>query len=714
MQNRQGIIALTVIVFALCIYYLSFTFVSSAEMDKASAFATDATGQVDMLKKQQYLDSMRNQPVYNVLGISQFTLKEVKDYELHLGLDLQGGMHVILEVSPIEILRALAGSKSAEPDFDKALVAARKLQRTSQENFTTLFFDEYEKLAGEGQLVKLFSNAANRGRIDFKTPEDEVRKIITDEVDNAIDRAYNIIRTRVDKFGVTQPNIQRMPGTGRIQIELPGVDNPERVRKLLQGVAKLEFWEVWSAKDVHPFIQRADQYLTDRAKAEAADSSVVAAADSSATAASDSTNLLEQLSGTDSTGGTANTGPSDLFAKVQPANYQQGYIFYSIDDTASINNILRDEEIADILPKNLTFMWAVKSTMIVPTAGTAEKEYYQLFPIKKGRRTEAPLTGEVVVDAYQGIDQSNQIDVSMRMNAAGAREWKKLTAANINKRIAIVLDNYVYSAPNVTTEIGGGSSSITGNFSIEEAKDLSNILKAGKLPAPTNIVEEAVVGSTLGKEAIAQGLSSIVFGMLLVVLFMVAYYASSGFIANGVLAINVFFIIGILAQMNASLTLPGMAGIVLTIGMAVDANVLIFERIREEIRRGLKKTEAVAEGYDRAFWSIFDANVTTLLTGFFLYTFGTGPIKGFAVTLIIGIVCSFFTAVFVSKVIVSYWLEKAGNEAKLSFGFEKTMNFMSKPFVPIYGETQNGLCAFRHRHPDRLGNYRFQRNEFGC
>lgn len=701
MMNKNFVTAVTIIVTLLCLYYLSFSLVSSSIQSDATKYATDAKGSVDYYKKQKYLDSIWKLPVYD-LGFAQYSYKEVKEHELHLGLDLQGGMHVVLEVSPIEILNAMSNN-SVDENFQKALKTAKEA-KGSRENFASVFFSEYEKLAGQGQLNKIFANAANQGIIEPTTGDAEIKRIITAEVEGAIERSYNIIKTRIDKFGVTQPNVQRIPGTGRIQVELPGVDNPERVRKLLQGVAKLEFWEVWDMNEYNDALIAVNNYLVEKEKASGnvtdttkkADntkkddiSALVASTDTLKSAGGDSANTAKADTKTDS--GSVKTDTANL-AKKDSTPAQQGVsslftkmvrvpgipdLVYEAGDTVAINRILSDEGVKGLLPNNLKFIWDVK-----PIQGdnkdNSGKSYYQLYAIKKGKGTKAPLGGEVITNARQGFDDRGRADISMSMNAEGARGWKKLTGANVNRRIAIVLDNFVYSAPNVMDEISGGQSSITGNFTIEEAKDLANILKAGKLPAPTRIVEEAVVGPSLGKESIQQGLTSVLVGFLLVVVFMAVYYASSGWVANAALMVNVFFIVGILAQLSASLTLPGIAGIVLTIGMAVDANVLIFERIREEQRAGKTLLESISLGFDRAFWTIFDSNITTLLTAFFLYSFGTGPIKGFAITLMIGIVCSFFTAVFVTRVIVEWIIAKKGNESKLSFSIPFTKNLFTK------------------------------------
>ncbi len=704
MQNKGAIISLAVIITVLCLFYLSFTLVSESIKTDATKYATGADGKVNDLKKQKYFDSLRNKPVYNLL-ITEFTSREVFENELHLGLDLQGGMHVVLEVSPVDIIRVMAGN-STDENFNKALNTAKQRQKDSQASFTQLFFEEYEKLAGKGQLSKLFATSANRGRIEFKTPEEEVKKIVEMEVNDAIDRAYNIIKTRIDKFGVTQPNIQRIPGTGRIQIELPGVDNPERVRKLLQGVAKLEFWEVWNARDYVPVLQKVNEYLVQKGKTSikstaqdsdlskiAADTTVLKDADkktdSLSTTKDTTKSLEEQLAQTaNTTANTTATQPtdaagktSDLFSKLVQINQGGVDLVYETADTASINNIFANKGVKGVIGNGMQFMWTVK-----PVLEKDGKQYFQLYPVKKNKRGEAPLTGEVITDARQGFDERGRPDVSMRMDSRGAREWKKLTGKNINEQVAIVLDNYVYSAPVVQNEIGGGNSSISGNFDVDEAKDLANILKAGKLPAPTNIVEEAVVGPSLGKEAIAQGLNSILLGLLAVVLFMIFYYARAGVISVVALLINTFFIVGVLAQFKASLTLPGIAGIVLTIGMAVDANVLIFERIREELRAGAKLTEAIRLGYDKAFWTIFDSNLTTLITGIFLLIFGTGPISGFAITLIIGILSSFFTAFYVAKIITLEIVARKGDDSKLNFATGATMNVMTNTNYDFLGK----------------------------
>lgn len=677
MRNRSGVIILTVIVSLLCIYYLSFTFVANKVQNEAEEYATNAEGTIDYAKKQQYLDSVWKEPVYNLLG-AKYTYQEVKETELNLGLDLRGGMHVVLEVSPVEIIKSLSGN-SKDADFQKALQLAQQRRANSQEAFTNLFYEAFKEVAPDKDLSSIFANAANRGRISYSSSDDEIMNVINEEVENAIDRSFNILRTRIDRFGTSQPNIQRLQGTGRIQVELPGIDNPERVRKLLQGVAKLEFLEVAepneytnSLEAINSMLaseqQSRQQTATDQpAQQEDAADDLSSLTEDGDTTASD---LESQLSESDTTSldSLTNSQISPLFSLLKaPLSYG---LIYSIDDTARINRIIKRKEVQSLLPSGLDFIWEVKPR----TQGN--EQLLELYAVKKGRGGRAPLTGEVITDARQDYDEASRPAVSMNMNAEGARKWQRLTANSIGKRIAIVLDNRVFSAPVVQGEIPSGRSSISGNFTINEAKDLANILEAGALPAPTRIVEEAVVGPTLGKEAQRQGITSILAGLAIVVLFMVAYYAKGGLVANMALIFNVFFILGILAQLNAALTLPGIAGIVLIIGMSIDANVLIFERIREELREGTKMKAAISAGYSKAYSSIIDSNVTTFLIGVILYVLGQGPVKGFAVTLMIGIVCSFFTAVFITRVIVE-WMTRKGDESKVSFSMPFSSNLLA-------------------------------------
>lgn len=679
MKNKNTIVLLTIVITALCLYYLGITFYSRGIQQDALNYAKDEAGIIDQTKKQAYLDSIWREPVLNILG-AEFTYQEIKEYELNLGLDLQGGMHVTLEVSPVAIIEGLSGN-SKDPQFRQAIERAQQAQTGSDQPFATLFQNAYSDITSGGQLSKIFANAANRGRIEFGSSNAEVMDVINEEIDSAIDRAFQILRTRIDRFGTSQPNIQRLQGTGRIQIELPGVDNPQRVRNLLQGVAKLEFWEVYNTNEISQTLNDINDALL---KIEASEKTTAKANDlTSELRPADTTDqgssLEQQLAQGDTTKTTedelSNSGQSKFFSLMRQGPYQ-GF-FYDLADTAQINRILKNESITRLLPNTLKFLWSVK-----PEEGT---ELLELNAIRTGRSGESPLTGEVITDARQSLDETARPAVSMQMNAIGAKKWKNLTAANVNRRIAISLDNYVYTAPNVNGEIPNGSSQIKGNFTIEEAQDLANILKAGSLPAPTKIVEEAVVGPTLGKEAQRQGVTSILAGLAIVVIFMMFYYAKGGIVANVALLFNIFFILGILANLGAALTLPGIAGIVLTIGMSIDANVLIFERIREELRNGEPLLQAISSGYKKAYSSIIDANLTTFLTGVILYLLGQGPVKGFAVTLMIGIICSFFSAVFITRVIIT-WMSKKGNESKISFETPMSKGWLSNINIDFLGK----------------------------
>ncbi|WP_421873594.1 protein translocase subunit SecDF [Marinoscillum sp.] len=673
MKNKGFVVLLTIVISLLCIYYLSFTFVAQSIQKEATAATKDSDGSIDYAEKQRYLDSVWNEPVYNLLGM-EYTYQDVKETELNLGLDLQGGMHVTLEVSPVDILKGLSGNNQ-DPDFQAALAEAKANIRGTQISYVDEFYRLFQQKAPDKSLAYIFSNATNRGRISLNSSDDEVLDIIRTEVESAIDRSFNILRTRIDRFGTSQPNIQRLQGTGRIQIELPGVDNPERVRKLLQGVAKLEFWEVFEINEISPTLQAINDLLVKEQKANLdvdglTDGETNQSADDDLSSllteddnASDSTvtdSLTAEEDSTDSQLDSAfNSQVSPLFSLIKS---QYGLV-YDVKDTSSINRIFEREDVQSLIPSNMKFLWSVKP---IKNEAVNAPELLELHAIKTTRTGKAPLTGEVITDARQDLDQRSRPAISMQMNAAGAKSWRRLTGNNVGRRIAIVLDNYVYSAPNVEGEIPNGSSSITGNFTMEEAKDLANILKAGALPAPTTIVEDVVIGPTLGKAAQQQGIISIVAGLAIVIIFMVIYYAKGGLIANVALFFNIFFILGILAQLSASLTLPGIAGIVLTIGMSIDANVLIFERIKEELRNGSGLKAAIGSGYAKAYSSIIDANVTTFITGLFLYTLGQGPVKGFAITLMIGIACSFFSAVFITRVITEAFSKK-GDKAKISF-----------------------------------------------
>lgn len=659
MNNKGLVITLTVVVTALCLYYLSFTFVSRQVQQDAIAHATLSDGSVSYAKKQNYLDSVWHEPVYNFLG-AEYTYKEVKENELSLGLDLQGGMNVTLEVSPVEVIKGMAGNPE-DRNLQAAIKYAQEKQKESQSSFVQLFKEGWEQNAGGRRMSDVFATAATRNTISVNASNDDVIRVLEEQVENAIARSFQILRTRVDRFGTSQPNIQRLQGeTGRILVELPGVDNPERVRKLLQGTAKLEFLEVVEIQEYFQTLTAINSLLVQENRDKAVKAGTTASQKPAADTTATGDDLAAQLAAADTTAAADSLGQqvSPLFA----LNRTQGGLMYSVRDTAQINRILKRQDVQQLIPANLSFVWDVKA--FAPENGG--EQTLQLYAIQRERGGRAPLTGEVIENARQDFDDRGRPDVVMSMNSEGARAWKRLTANNIGQRIAIVLDNYVYSAPVVQGEIPGGISSISGNFEVEEAKDLANILEAGALPAPAKIVEEAIVGPSLGQQAQSQGILSIVAGLGIVVLFIVAYYAKGGLVANIALLFNIFFIFGILANLGAALTLPGIAGIVLTIGMSIDANVLIFERIREELRNGLSIKAAIKKGYEKAYSSIIDANVTTLLVAIVLYVLGQGPVKGFAITLIVGILCSLFTAVLITRIIVE-WMSSKGDASKMSF-----------------------------------------------
>ena len=648
MQNKIGIWVLTAIVAALSIYFLSFTFVAGNIRKDAEAFATSKDGKVDFTKKQRYLDSLWREPVY--LGS---TYQEVTQRELGLGLDLQGGMHVVLEVSPVDILRALAGGNARNSQFSQALDKATEAQKSSQSNFVDLFAKQFGNIAPNTKLAQIFSNSTNRGKINANSSDSEVIRMLKGEVDGSIDRAFKIIQGRVDEFGLSNPTIQLLPNTSRILVELPGVNNPERVRKLLTGAAKLEFCEVYTLNEVSPGLEALGAYLTqlDLEKKITA-KGISVKVDTAKNAAG--TSLAEQLAkpakaDTAKKDTTANqTGLASLFVPIS-----QGQLGVYTKDTARANDILALPAVRGMFPADLQLLWDRKSMETVDK----RNEIVPIYFIKKANN-QAPLEGDVIIDAANDYDDRGKPEVTMRMNGEGARKWRNITAANIGRPVAIILDNLVYTAPTIQSEIAGGSSSITGSFTVDETKDMVNVLKTGKLPAPTTIVEEAVVGATLGSESVNAGVISSIIGLLIVLAFMVLYYNKAGLIADVALFINLFFLMGIMASLHAILTLPGIAGIVLTIGMSVDANVLIYERIKEELALGKSLKLAISDGFKNALSSILDSNITTLLTGFILLALGTGLVKGFAVTLVIGIFTSLFAALFITRLLLDWWVGK--------------------------------------------------------
>lgn len=667
MRNKGGIVALLVAFLAISIYFLARTWKANDIRKDAEAYGTDKSGKVDYTKKQRYLDSLWKQPVF--LGMT--TTEDLMKQELGLGLDLQGGMSVILEVSPTEIVRALAGSR--DPKVATAISKAQERAATSSTNFVDLFADEFKKVAPDTKLASIFSNSSNRGILSLESSDSQVVSYIKKEVDGAFDRAFRIIQTRVDKFGVANPNLQRLSGTNRIQVELPGVDNPQRVRKLLSGAAKLEFCEVYTMQEIAPAFDGLAAILLQmdadaKASAKTDLGKIAGKGDNSATATNDTSknSLAAKLAG----GSKTDTSKKDSAALAQRQTNAFSNLFIGtgygvavrVKDTSRVNQIMRRPDVQALFPANASALYDVK-----PRAnGTnASEEIVDMYFVKD--LGKAPLEGDVVTNATQDFDERGKPAVEMQMNAEGARKWKALTGANIGRPIAIILDNFVYSAPNVNGEIGGGRSSISGNFTVEEALDLANVLKAGKLPAPTNVISEDIVGATVGSEAARAGILSSVIGVLFVLAFVMIYYNKAGLIANIALIVNLFLLLGVMASFGATLTLPGIAGLVLSVGMSVDANVLIYERIKEELVLGKTFPVAVRDGFQNAMSSIIDSNVTTLITGAVLFIFGSGLILGFATTLLIGIFTSLFSAIFVSRLLFEYYISKG-----------KTVSFFTK------------------------------------
>jgi SecD/SecF fusion protein len=688
MQNKGIIWTFIVLLTLACLYQLSFTLV----VRNVEGEAKEQFGE-DQKKVDAYLDSMQSEVVYPVFG---FTYGECKKQELNLGLDLKGGMNVILEISVEDVVRALS-SNSEDSLFNAAIAETKRMQRESQESFVTLFGKAYESLNPNAKMSSVFYTLENKEKISRSATNEEVLAFIEAEAKSAFDRSFEVLRTRVNLFGVAQPNIQKLEGSDRILVELPGVKNKERVRQLLQGTAKLEFWETYENAEIFPILSQVNVKLSKLIAAENADAdtvkvdeevvaeSNVEAEELPALLTNENKNDSNSLSEEGSLIAAGDTSLSKeeslqnaeqlakdypLFSIMQPAFFQGdnapqpgpvvGYA--AIKDTAKINQYLGRSEIQAMLPPKLKLLWAAKPY-------NEEGTFLQLIAVKVASRDgKAPLEGDVIVDAYQGFSQfGGKAEIVMKMNPYGAKVWKAITKSHIGESIAIVLDDYVYSFPTVNEEIGGGVSTISGNFQIEEAQLIANILKAGKLPAPARIVEEAVVGPSLGKEAVSSGLTSFLIALVIVLLYMIFYYSNAGLASNVALLANLFFIIGVLASTNIALTLPGIAGIVLTIGMSVDANVLIYERIREEMAMGKGIRLAISDGYKNAYSSIIDANVTTLLTGSILWAFGSGPIEGFAKTLVIGIITSLFSAIFITRLIFVWRLDR-----------NKTINFSTK------------------------------------
>ncbi len=728
MQNRNAIKVFTFLFAIVCLYQLSFTWVADGVQEDAIDYANNyiESNKLDLISELQnnsndslidsitindyleielgkrekyYLDSISSEKVYDI-WLKEYTYKECQEREINLGLDLKGGMNVTLEVSVVDVIRALSNNSDDE-NFNLAITNSQAMQKNSQDDFVTLFANEYKKLSPNNGLAVLFM-AQMRDDIKINATNEEVIQIIREEVEDAISRSFNILRSRIDRFGVTQPNIQRLETSGRILVELPGIKEPERARKLLQSTAKLEFWETYEYSELLPSLEDANKFLRESLALSdtSNDTEILLSNDKD-----DITNrkdfiedtteltLLEQIEGDSLLSDTSESqlsfeefaAENPLYAVLYPNIDQnnrpnEGPVvgYCAIKDTSILNMYLADSDVMKNFPLDVKFAYTVKPY-------DPEEKFVQLIGLKvSGRDGKASLEGDVVTDARQDFGQFNaNPEVSMTMNSEGAKQWKRLTAENIGKSVAIVLDGFVYSFPTVQSEISGGRSQISGNFTINEANDLANILKSGKLPAPARIIEEAIVGPSLGEEAINAGLKSFIIALSIVLLYMIFYYSRGGLVSNIALLANIFFIFGVLSSIGAVLTLPGIAGIVLTIGMSVDANVLIYERIREELTAGKGIRLAIKDGYNNAYNAIIDANVTTLLTGIILYTFGTGPIKGFATTLIIGILTSLFSAIFITRLIISRRLDK---NKKLDFSNRITKGAFKNTSINFIGK----------------------------
>ncbi|MFT3737710.1 MAG: protein translocase subunit SecDF [Breznakibacter sp.] len=685
MQNKGAIRLFAILLAVVSLYQLLFTFATKRVEKKAAEYALSVSkGDLDLaqLKEAAYLDSMNSQTALNLL-VTKFTYKECKEKEINLGLDLKGGMNLTLEVKVGDILKALS-NYNTDPSFLQALKQAEVREKKSTSDFITLFGEEFAKIDPNGQLAAIFSTPELKDKVDYKMTNDQVLKVIRVESANGIDNAFNIIRTRIDRFGVTQPNIQKLEQAGRVLVELPGIKEPQRVRKLLQGTASLEFWETYDNQEVYQYIAQADALIRQTGLATSAVDTTVTP--TSAKTAADDDDLLSVLDkGTSTTADSAGTtNVESLFSYLMPSQFPNGPVVGAAHarDTAKVNHFLNLDQVKNILPANLRLLWAVKSH---DADNVKESEAaFQLYAIKVTTHDgRAPLEGDVITRATADASHTGGgFEVGMSMNSEGAKAWARLTRANIGKSIAIVLDGYVYSYPVVRDEISGGRSSISGDFTVEEAQDLANILKSGKLPAPARIVEDTVVGPSLGKEAISSGLVSFVAAFILVLAYMVFYYNRAGWIANAALLVNVFFLFGVMASFGAVLTLPGLAGITLSIGMAIDANVIIYERIREELKAGKGIRLAVADGFKHAYSAILDGNITTLLVAIILYVFGTGPIQGFATTLIIGLLTSMFCGIFITRLILERLLDK---NKPISFSTKMSENILRDPKIDFIG-----------------------------
>ncbi len=689
MQSKGFIKLLAVLLALACVYQLSFSFKTRSVEKKAAAYAAQFPLAEQAGAEQHYLDSVQNLPVYNMLGAKNFTYKECKEKELNLGLDLKGGMNVMLEVQVEDVVKALAGDSQNDPAFRAAIVEANEaIKQGASKDYIDDFVKAYQKHSDGASLAAIFVSP-DRKEITLETSDAEVAKILKRETEAAISASFNVLRSRIDHFGVTQPNIMRLPNSHRILVELPGVKEPQRVRNLLQGTASLEFWTTYDAREVLPAMVAADKFIRSELTAAPAATEEVEVA-STDDAAAQGEGLIAEV-GAAAQDEEARTGRYDreqnpLFALLDPS-FAGGAVVGAAykADMAAVEAYLADPSVRDLFPADLEFKWGVKGEDAI------DGRYY-LYAIRISTPDgKAPLDGSVVIDAReQYAERGATAVVSMAMNAAGTQEWSRLTGENIGKCIAVVLDGYVYSAPVVRTKIDKGTSEISGDFTIQEAKDLANVLNSGKVPAPAKIIQDTVVGPSLGQESIDAGLMSFLIAFILVLLYMGLFYKTAGWMSDLALLTNVFLLMGILVSFGAVLTLPGIAGIVLTMGMAVDANVIIYERIKEELRGGKGLSLAIKDGFSKAYSAIIDGNLTTIITGIVLFVFGNGPVQGFATTLIIGIITSFLSAVFITRLLIEWVVERWGS---ISFSRKWSENFLNNTHFDFIGARRIGYIV---------------------
>ena len=681
MQNKGIVKFIAVLLVLVCCFYLSFSFVTRHYESKAAAMGEKAG--------QEYLDSINNEKVY--MGI--YSLKQCREMEIGLGLDLKGGMNVILEVSVPDVVDVLADHKQ-DAAYKKSMEQAKKEEETSQDDFISLFIKYWKQNSNGRPLAAIFATQQMKGKVSTQSSDSEVENALRAEVQSAVDNSFNVVRNRIDKFGVVQPNIQKLEGqSGRIMVEMPGIKEPERVRKLLQGSANLEFWETYNSQEIVPLLSQLNQKYA-ALGGDAPVSSDTIAADTvavdttkAATANDLASKLTKKAADTNDEKAMAEAKKlNPLFSVFQPVQGQGLAVvgYANARDTADVNKVIYSEIASQVLPAECKLRWGAK-----PEDFGGENTHGDIFALYALKITEpngrAPLEGDVITNSKDDFDQMGHPSVSMQMNSDGARRWSQITKQNIGRGVAIVLDDAVYSAPRILTQIDGGNSQITGNFTIEDTKDLANTLNSGKMPAPTRIVQEEVVGPSLGAQSIKQGIISFIVAFVLLMVYMIMLYGFiPGLMADCALLFNLFFTLGILTSFQAALTMPGIAGIVLTLGTAVDANVLIYERTKEELRKGLKMKEALNKGYSNAFSAIFDSNVTSLITGLILLFFGTGPVKGFAATWIIGIFCSFFTAVFLTRLVYEHMLKK-DKWTNLTFETGYSKNLMKNTHINFMG-----------------------------